>query len=131
MRFAGNEGFLALMRREDSLSVSGSIAASLFQYREPVLGLREGERHLLAEALSCRSDSDLAKRMNLSRETIKKRWQSLFGKVAEVRPELLPVEENEGARQSRGLQKRHRILAYVRSHPQELRPYHWRCSRDL
>jgi hypothetical protein len=27
--------------------------------------------------------------------------------------------------EGRGAQKRHRVLAYVRSHPEELRPFDW------
>jgi len=129
-RFAESEGIFVVMTRQDALAMSGSIASNLFQYREPALGLRKSERHVLVEALSCRSDIDLAKRMNLSPETIKKRWQSLFDKIAEVRPELLPVEEDAGEKHTRGPQKRHHILAYVRSHPQELRPYRWRAAQD-
>jgi hypothetical protein len=129
-RFAESQSILAVMTREDALAVSGSIAFNLFQYREPALGLRDSERCFLAEALSYHYDVELGKKMNLSPATIKKRWQSLFDKIAEVKPDLLPVEENGRARQSRGPQKRHRILAYVRSHPQELRPYRWRTSLD-
>jgi hypothetical protein len=113
-----------VMTHKDAFSVSGSVAASLFQYQEPILGLRDSEKHLLAEALTRRSDSDLAKRMHLSPETVKKRWQALFEKIADTHPELLPVE-GEDSSGSRGRQKRHRILAYVSSHPQELRPYRW------
>ena len=119
---------LLVMTRKDALSVSGSLAPSLFQYQEPVLGLRDGEKHLLAEALTRQTDGELAKRMNLSPATVKKRWQALFERIADIRPELLPVEGGEDMAPSRGPQKRHRILAYVRSHPQELRPYRWRAA---
>lgn len=129
-RFAESNRIFALMTRQDALTISGSIASNLFQYRQPVLGLRECERYLLAEALSYRSDVELGKKLNLSPATIKKRWQSLFEKMVEVKPDLLPAEENHRERLSRGLQKRHYLLAYVHSHPQELRPYRCRTSRD-
>jgi hypothetical protein len=129
-RFAGGESHFAVMTRKDAFAVSGSLAAYLFQYQEPMLRLNDKEKHMLVEALTRRSDNDLAKAMNLSPATIKKRWQSLFEKVAETRPEILPLEEEESLKQSRGPQKRHHILAYVRSHPQELRPYRWRSHRD-
>jgi hypothetical protein len=129
-RFLESERHFAVMTREAALSVSGSIAASLFQYREPILALRDGEKHLLAEAMTLRSDGALAARMNVSESSVKKRWQALFEKVADVQPGLLPEEDAEGPRLTRGPQKRHRILAYVRSHPQELRPYRWRPIRE-
>jgi hypothetical protein len=121
---------LSVMTRKDAFSVSGSIAASLFQYHEPILGLRDSQKHLLAEALTRRSDSELAKRMNLSPATVKKRWQSLFERVADTHPELLPLDDIADGTPSRGPQKRHRILAYVHSHPQELRPYRWHSAKD-
>jgi hypothetical protein len=129
-KFAESGHQFAVMTREDAFSVSGSIGASLFQYQEPVLGLRDTEKLLLVEALTRQTDSDLAKRMNLSPATIKKRWQALFERIADVRPELLPAEGNGDGSHSRGPQKRHRVLAYVRSHPQELRPYRWRSAKD-
>ena len=129
-RFAGSERSLTVMTRKDAFSASGSIAASLFQYQAPILGLRDSEKHLLVEALTRRSDDELAKAMHLSPATIKKRWQALFERVADMRPTLLPREDDEGSKVTRGPQKRHHILAYVRSHPQELRPYRWRSVKS-
>jgi hypothetical protein len=129
-RYTDCERALAVMTRSDAFSVSGSIAASLFQYQEPILGLRDGEKHLLVEALTRRSDDELAKGMNLSPATVKKRWQALFERVTDKHPTLLPSDGDESSKLTRGPQKRHHILAYVRSHPQELRPYRWRSVKD-
>jgi hypothetical protein len=129
-RYGNCERALAVMTRKDAFTVSGSIGASLFQYQAPILGLRDGEKHLLTEALTRRSDEELAKGMNLSPATVKKRWQALFERVADKHPTLLPAEGDESAKVTRGPQKRHHILAYVRSHPQELRPYRWRSVKD-
>jgi DNA-binding CsgD family transcriptional regulator len=121
---------LVVMTREQALAVSGSVAASLFMYQEPVLRLRDTEKHLLSEAMHGETDAELAAKLNLSLSTVKKRWNSLFARIAEVRPDLLPdadTRENE----SRGLQKRHHILAYVRAHPQEVRPYRWRSFKQV
>jgi hypothetical protein len=126
-RFPDSERALSVMTRKDAYSVSGSIGALLFQYEEPKLGLRESEKHLLVEALTRRSDVELAKAMNLSPATIKKRWQALFERIADTHPEMLP--EKNGGTESRGPQKRHHILTYVRAHPQELRPFRWRSIR--
>lgn len=127
-KFAASGHQFSVMTRADAFSVSGSIAANLFQYQEPILGLREAEKLLLAGALVHRSDSELAARMNLSPATVKKRWQALFERIGEIRPELLPVEEREDGKESRGPQKRHHILSYVGAHPEELRPLRWRSA---
>jgi DNA-binding CsgD family transcriptional regulator len=129
-KFGDSGRRLAVMTRKDAFSVSGSIAASLFQYQAPILGLRDSEKRLLSEALTLRSDIELAARMNLSPATIKKRWQALFDRVADMQPGLLPVEDEDGSKLTRGPQKRHHVLAYVRSHPQELRPYRWRSFKE-
>ena len=106
----------------------GSLAASLFQFREPVLGLSDTDKHLLAEALDGGTDGELAARINLSPSSIKKRWRSVFERIADVRPDLLPDADDKGWDEARGPQKRHHILAYVRSHPEELRPFRWGTS---
>ncbi|MGH9345616.1 MAG: hypothetical protein ACRD19_17850, partial [Terriglobia bacterium] len=123
--FAPGERGLYVLTRKEALAVSGSIATALFQYQEAALDLRDSDKHLLAEALRGGTDSELAARMNLSLPSIKKRWLSLFQRVSKVRPELLPGGEDASSREFRGPQKRHHILAYVRTHPQEIRPFRW------
>ncbi|MGH9328455.1 MAG: hypothetical protein ACRD2B_17435 [Terriglobia bacterium] len=117
---------LLLLTREDALSVSGSIAAPLFQYQEPILGLRDTDKQLLAAAINGDTDCELATRMNLSLPTVKKRWAALFDRIADICPGLLPATENRKDYESRGPQKRHRILTYIRSHAEEVRPFRWR-----
>jgi hypothetical protein len=129
--FPGGERALAVLTREDAFSSSGSIAASLFQYREPVLHLRDTDKQLLAEALQEGTDRDIASRLNLSFPSVKKRWLSLFDRVEHARPDLLPDGMDRSWNETRGPQKRHRILAYVRSHPEELRPFKWRSNSQF
>ena len=120
---------LIVLTDKEAFAASGSVAAPLFQYQEPVLHLRDTEKQLLAEAMNGETDNELAARMNLSIPSIKKRWASLFDRIADTRPDLLPDAEHRGWHESRGPQKRHRILAYVRAHPEELRPFRWRSPR--
>jgi hypothetical protein len=117
---------LIILTEKEAFATSGSVAAPLFQYREPVLHLRDTEKQLLTEAMNGETDHELAARINLSLPSIKKRWASLFDRIADTRPDLLPDAKQRGLQESRGPQKRHRILAYVRSHPEELRPFRWR-----
>lgn len=118
-----DERVLHLLTRESAFSASGSIAQSLFHYDRPTLCLRDTDKELLSHALNGGSDYDLATRLHLSLPSVKKRWQSLFERVAGTRPDLLPGYEGRVSSDSRGPQKRHHIMAYVRSHPGELRPY--------
>jgi hypothetical protein len=126
--YRGGERALLLLTAKHALSVSGSVAGPMFDYHEPVLRLRDSEKRLLAEALKGGTHRELAAKLNLSLPTVKKRWASLFEAIAEVRPDLLPNGERRESVESRGPQKRHRILAYVRAHPEEVRPYRWRMT---
>lgn len=128
-KFPDSNHALIVLTEKEAFATSGSVAAPLFQYQEPVLHLRDTEKQLLSQAMNGETDNELAARMNLSLPSIKKRWASLFDRIADVRPDLLPDAEHRGWHESRGPQKRHRILAYVRSHPEELRPFRWRSYR--
>jgi hypothetical protein len=55
-------------------------------------------------------------------EAVKKRWRSVFDKIAVKRPDLLPLSAGAEVSGRRGPQKRHMVLAYIREHPEELRP---------
>jgi hypothetical protein len=125
--FGTTDRSLALLSRESAFAVSGSVAANLFQYESPLLELRDSDKHLLSETLDGGTDSEVAGRMHLSLASVKKRWQALFERIAQVQPALLHESETRMSEGSRGVQKRHHVLAYVRSHPQEVRPY--KCPR--
>ncbi len=97
-----------------------SIAADLFQHRlRPQFSFALVEQELLESALDGADDALLAKSLCISVPAIKHRWASIFDRVASVRPDLCPVNEDG----TRGIQKRQRVLAYIRNHPEELRPF--------
>jgi hypothetical protein len=48
----------------------------------------------------------------------------VFDRVAQYKPDIVSAASAET--EGRGPQKRHRILAYLRQHPEEMRPYAWR-----
>jgi hypothetical protein len=95
----------------------------MYRYQEPVLRLRPAEQRLLAAALSGQTDTELSVDLGLSVEAIKKRWISIFDRVEQFKPEILNQTEADST--GRGPQKRHRVAAYIRTHPEELRPYAW------
>jgi hypothetical protein len=97
-----------------------SVAAPLFQHHlTPQFGFTSGEQDLLELAAEGVEDAAITKSLFVTLAAIKRRWSSIFGRVASVSPDLCPMDANG----TRGVQKRQRILTYVRSHPEELRPY--------
>ena len=115
------ERALFVCTAEHALAVPGSVGAILFGYHEPVLGLRPHDQELLDAALMGLTDIQLARALHLKLPTVKKRWAAVFNQIASAKPYLLPAADS-GASLTRGPQKRHRLLEYLRSHPEELRP---------
>ena len=122
--FHEEESALVVVTRESALAAPYSVAASLYRYQPPVLRLRPAEQELLQAALSGKTDVELSAELGLSIEATKKRWLSIFARIDEFKPVLLSGSSTESDR--RGPQKRHRVLAYLRSHPEELRPFAWK-----
>lgn len=117
---AGRELFL--MTRDSVQGLPGSLGNVLFRFREPVLRLRDSDQQLLIAALRGATDTELASELGFTLSAVKARWRSTIARVEETMPDLVrDVEYRAG----RGAQKRHRVLAYVRSHPEELRPFDW------
>ncbi|HEX5000642.1 MAG TPA: hypothetical protein VFY29_20630 [Terriglobia bacterium] len=125
--FQASESALFAVTRENALAAPYSVAARMYRYREPVLRLRPAEQELLIAALAGQTDAELSADLDLSIEAVKKRWMSIFERVDQFRPEILELADPNS--ESRGPQKRHRIVAYVRTHPEELRPYAWDTRR--
>jgi hypothetical protein len=125
--FQESESALAVVTRESALAAPYSVAATLYRYQAPVLRLRPAEQKLLTAALSGRTDAELSSDLGLSIEAIKKRWMSIFDRIDEFKPEILSRDEVES--DGRGPQKRHRVVAYIRVHPEELRPFSWDAKK--
>ena len=103
-----------------------SVAAGLFQHHvPPQFAFTRGEQELLELALEGADDVSIAKSSFVTLPAIKRRWSGIFERVGSIRPDLCPLD-GEG---TRGIQKRQRILTYVRSHPEELRPFNLRSQK--
>jgi len=97
-----------------------SVAAGLFQrHLAPQFGFRQREQDLLELALESADDHSIANSLFLTLPAIKRRWATIFECVSSLRPDICPFD-GDG---TRGVQKRQRILAYIRNHPEELRPF--------
>jgi hypothetical protein len=119
----GGDRALMILTSEEALAVPGNLAQPLFHYQEPVLGLHHVDQHLLQAALGDLTDEELAQKLSTHVSTVKKRWMAIFERIARVRPDFFPETSRDGNDSRRGRQKRHRVLAYVREHPEELRPF--------
>jgi hypothetical protein len=115
-----NSGRMLLeVTQESILAYPTSIGAMLFIHRTPQFGFTQGEQELLELALEGADDTAMAKSLFVGLPAIKRRWATIFERVGRIRPDLCPLD----AEGTRGVQKRQRILTYVRSHPEELRPF--------
>jgi hypothetical protein len=104
-----------------------SVAAGLFQHRHrPEIGFTQIEQELLETALEGADDAAASKTLFVSVAAIKRRWASIFDRVAALRPDLCPPDADG----TRGTQKRQRVLTYVRNNPQELRPFNLDLGRE-
>ena len=118
-----------LMDSDSVRQVPASIGNVIFAFREPMLRLRDSDQQLLSAALKGATDAELAAELGVTCPAVKARWRSTFERIGKVMPELGSDEaEHDG---HRGTQKRHRILAYVRNHPEELRPYDWKLRTGV
>lgn len=90
------------------------------------------EQRLLIFALLGASDRELARDLEVSLETVRSTWRTIYTRVGRVLPRLLHGTEAEGrdaaVRAVRGEEKRRRILDYVRQHMEEVRPVEKRRS---
>lgn len=99
-------------------SRAGTIAA-IFRNKStrPRFGFSPGEQRLLDYALEGRSDEELADDLALSPWTVKKRWQKIYAKVEAVDPLVFAQEDDKLRR------RRRHLLAFLRDHLEELRPF--------
>jgi hypothetical protein len=116
---------LELKRQRDW---AGSWVGALFDYHPPALGLSRGEQRLLSCALPGATDEQLTEMLGMSLSTVKKMWISIYRRVENGLPELISDSlPSDTPASGRGKEKRRRLLAYLREHPEELRP----VSREL
>lgn len=111
-----------VMNRELLANQLGTWTSMLFVHQEPRIGFSQGEQRLLEEALRGGTDEELAMELEISTSAVKKAWRSIYNRVERSKIGILPSGSNEIETPDRGKGKKHRLLAYVREHPEELRP---------
>lgn len=121
---------LMYLTRELALARVGSWATSLFSYSDPQIGFARSEQRLLDAALRGLTDEELTVELQVSLSAIKKTWRSIYSRVEHAGLPILPALTESREDGDRGKGKRHRLLNYVREHPEELRPFSMKLLRQ-
>ena len=113
--------FLMGVAREEALTTDGCVMSYYFVHRSPRFRLTASQQALLGLSLRQPNLSDvaLAAELGVPVHRVKNLLRAVYRQISEVHFDLLP-EMGEG---SRGLEKKQRLLLYLRDHPEELRPY--------
>jgi hypothetical protein len=119
--------------RELEFARLGSWVGTLFDYLPPRFGFSRSEQCMLRAALAGQSgtDEELSEALDVSLPTIKKMWLSVYRRMADgqsktirdsARSAMAVGDSARAGTSERGKEKRRRLLAYLRDHPEELRP---------
>jgi len=114
--------YLTCLTRELALARVGSWASSFFVNLDPVIGFSRSEQRLLEGALRGLDDEELARELHISLSAVRKSWRSAYSRVDRSGTGILPAMSQDHENAERGRGKKHRLLNYVREHPEELRP---------
>jgi len=106
---------------------------TLFVFGPPQFGFSRSEQRQLTCALAGgETDEELGAALGISVSAVKKNWRSVYDRVASRSPRLLPdnFPMQQWEVETRGKQKKQRLLAYLREHPEELRPFSQRLFQS-
>ncbi len=120
------------LTREVDMRRPGSWIGILFEYRPTQFGFSRGEQRLLLAALHGGTDRELSDALGISLTTVKKTWRSIYARVAARSPDLIAANsaaDGDEAMPERGREKKHPLIAYLREHPEELRPFSRKLSK--
>lgn len=95
----------------------------LFNPPQPILGLTRPEQRVLVRALLNESDARISHDLDLSLDAVKKTWRRIYEHVEQRAPFLLASPQEPAPAGRRREEKRRHVLDYLRSHPEELRPF--------
>lgn len=98
----------------------------LFTNRAPILKLSPALRDVLELACLGYDDIAIATALGIAVDTVRKRWRSIYERVAARAPMILAAGSRRrapaNARRTRGPEKRRAVVEFVRLHLHELRP---------
>lgn len=100
-----------------------SVTTALFAYSPPQVHFAKAERRLLELAVDGLSDAEIGAELDISLNTVKQTWRSVYERAARRVPLVLGEGIDVPTGGVRGQEKRRHLIAYLRDHPQELRPH--------
>jgi hypothetical protein len=106
--------------RDEALAQEGSVISMLFHDRPPRFDFTAAQRRMLQQALQHKTDEEITQSLGLSMSAVKKTWAAVFERAPMLLADLPAPAAGNGT--TRGAQKRHRLLTYLRDHPEELKP---------
>jgi DNA-binding CsgD family transcriptional regulator len=98
------------------------LSLQLFHPEGPVFFFTAAEQRVLLHALLGLSDRQVAAELDVSLETVRSAWDSIYTRVGRARPRLLHGADVAASPAARGVEKRRQLLDYLRQHMEELRP---------
>jgi DNA-binding CsgD family transcriptional regulator len=108
------------LREDASVGPHDQLSLHLFHPESPRIFFTPAEQRVLLEALLGSSDRQIASDLDLSTETVRTAWDSIYTRVSRAIPTLLTGPE--AASGTRGTEKRRELIEYLRQHMEELRP---------
>ena len=114
------------VNRDDGLAGGDFWLQRMFTYFPPRFLFTPSQREILLLAREGCTDVEIAEKLAVTTDAIKRRWVKIYARVQDVFPTLLPGSP-EG---SRGHEKRRALLNQLRDRPEEMRPYTRRGNRS-
>lgn len=113
-----------LDRAQAQAAEFSSAIGLLFTARTPRLGFNRKQQQVLSAAIDDLSDEETADVLCISTHTVNMRWRTIYDNLRD-RPEISIsiLNISSDGLPSQHLQKRRRLISFLRSHPEELRPY--------
>jgi hypothetical protein len=114
---------LVLTREQAERGEFGSAFGILFSSSRPRLGFTPIQQQVLDGALDGLSDQEIADDLGLSAHGINMRWRTIYRRIEEQPEVATAVFRGTTYGTAGSVQKRRRVIAFVRAHPEELRPF--------
>jgi hypothetical protein len=125
--------YLLHITREQARAREGVKVNQYFRLAGPQLDLAPEAQEVLFHAVLGYSNEEISGLLNISAGALKKRWDRVYDLVEARFPDFFPGDPRQparlrgsqahrGRRAHRGGEKRARLIEYVRSHLEELRP---------
>ena len=112
----GETSTLLCLTRDRALENPCARRCGLFFPPAPRFHFARGEQTVLELTFQGLADDEIAARVHVSMDAVKKRWRSIYAKVANADPGLLAAVDS-------GVAQRRELLNYLELHLEERRPY--------